>query len=242
MDVKNTTEAASDGTQALHEEIRDLLDCSTHVLRTPLWAVSEFARMLQEESGTRLDASGLDSLAHIRSGAGRLSELMESLTRLAEICWLPVERQGVDLSALLRETTDAVQAAEPTRQARFVITPGLTAQADPVLLRRLIGILLSNAWKFTRPQPAAEIYFGWNPEGKSYFVRDNGVGFDEALAYKLFRPFQRLHASTDFEGNGMGLAMARRIIRLHGGRIWAQSRDNEGATFFFTLNNWRSKP
>ena len=223
--------------QALNDEIRDLLDCSTHAMRTPLWALSEFSRMLEEETGAKLGESERESLDHIRSGAGRLSALVESLTQLAVLCRQPMEKQCVDLSALAQATARELEAATPERKAQFVSQPGLTAQADPALMQKLLGILLGNSWKFTKLRTAAEIQFGRNPANGAFFVRDNGVGFDEALAYKLFRPFQRLHAAEDFDGQGMGLTVARRIVHLHGGRIWAQGKVGEGATFFFTLNN-----
>ena len=222
-------------TQALHQEIRDLLDSSSHFLRTPLWAVAEFARMLQDECGTQLDQSGAENLEHIRSGMARMSGLVECLTRFAELCRQPMAPQRVDLSALVLVASHALQTTAPERKAQFVIQPELTVQADPDLLLKLTEILLANAWKFSQSQPATEVQFGREPESGAFFIRDNGVGFDEALAYKLFRPFQRLHAAPDLDGQGLGLAMARRIVHLHGGRIWAHSPTSAGATFFFTL-------
>jgi len=227
--------AMADAQTALHAEIRDLLNCVTHAMRTPLWAVSEFARMLDEDCGARLGASDRENLSHIRSGAGRLTALVEGLTRLTLVCRQPMEPQIVDLSALAQTAADDLQA-ESARQAHVTVQPGLTAQADPALLRQLTGILLANAWKFTQFQSVAEIQFGWIPEQDAYFVRDNGAGFDEKLAYKLFQPFQQLHANEQFSGAGMGLALARRIVRLHNGRIWAHGRVGAGATFYFTLN------
>ena len=222
---------------ALHTEIRDLLSCTTHALHTPLWTLAEFARMLQEECGIKLGASGQTSLEHIQGNSSRLLALEEKLNSLAEISRQAVHPQRVPASTLVQTAANELQAAAPERAVRWIIMPDLVTHADPVLLRKLVDILLTNAMKFTHAQPAAEVRFGWNQLHEAYFVSDNGVGFDESLSYKLFRPFQRLHAATDFAGQGMGLAIARRIVHLHGGRIWAQSPPGEGATFFFSLGS-----
>lgn len=222
---------------ALHTEIRDLLNSTTHALHTPLWTLAEFARMLQEESSIKPGASGQASLEHIQGNSSRLLALEEKLNSLAEISRQAVHPQRVNASALVQTAANELQAAAPEPSVRWIIMPDLVTHADPDLLRKLVDILLANALKFTRTQPAAEVRFGWNQLHEAYFVADNGVGFDESLSYKLFRPFQRLHAAADFDGRGMGLSIARRIVHLHGGRIWAQSPPGEGATFFFTLGS-----
>ena len=197
--------------------------------------MAEFARMLEEDCGAKLGDADRENLRHIRSGAGRLSALVEGLTQLALVCRQPLELQDVDVSALAQTAADELQA-DPARKAQFTIQSGLTTQAaDPALLRQLTGILLANAWKFTQPLPVAEIQFGWNPEQVAYFVRDNGAGFDMAYVDKLFGAFQRLHTLSEFPGTGIGLALVQRIVRRFGGRVWAEAEENQGATFYFTL-------
>jgi signal transduction histidine kinase len=141
------------------------------------------------------------------------------------------------VSAMAREVLEALAVAHPERAVRWGVEPGLTAEADPGLLRAVLENLLRNAWKFTGRRDEAHIEVGTAVhEGTSaYFVRDNGAGFDSAEAGRLFQPFQRLASSGNFPGHGVGLATVQRIVRRHGGRVWAQARRGEGATFFFTL-------
>jgi light-regulated signal transduction histidine kinase (bacteriophytochrome) len=148
-----------------------------------------------------------------------------------------MNRQTVDLSKMAKEVVDELRAGDPQREGSFVIPEGLIAEADPQLLRIALTNLFANAWKFTAKRPDARIEFGCAGENgsKAFFVRDNGVGFDMAYAGKLFGAFQRLHAMHDFPGTGIGLVTVQRIIHRHGGRIWADSAVEAGATFHFTL-------
>jgi len=149
----------------------------------------------------------------------------------------------VNVAALARETAAALQAQEPAHAVEFAIQDDLRAEADATLARALIENLLGNAWKFTRKTAHPQIWVGASElNGETvFFVRDNGAGFDMAYAQKLFAPFQRLHSSQDFPGTGIGLATVQRIVRRHGGRIWAEGTVNVGATFSFTLPNQRSE-
>jgi light-regulated signal transduction histidine kinase (bacteriophytochrome) len=150
---------------------------------------------------------------------------------------MDVKIDDADLSVIAREIADGLQDSEPERQAEFIIPPGLHAEGDPRLLQVALENLLNNSWKFTAPRSPARIEFGETEiDGKqTFFVRDNGVGFDMTYAGKMFGAFQRFHDAREFAGTGIGLATVQRIIHKHGGRIWAESKPGVGATFFFTL-------
>ena len=143
----------------------------------------------------------------------------------------------MDLSHLARAVAADLLRCEPARRVAFVSAPGLIAQGDPQLLRIMMENLLANAWKYTRQHPTARVEFGvMQRDGSTvYYVRDDGAGFDVAHAAKLFTPFQRLHSSAEFEGNGVGLATVLRIVRRHGGTVWAEGAVERGATFYLTL-------
>jgi light-regulated signal transduction histidine kinase (bacteriophytochrome) len=144
----------------------------------------------------------------------------------------------VDLSRLAAEVVEQIRAGEPGRAVQVTIAPSVAGRGDEQLLRLLLQNLLGNAWKYTRRAQNAHIEFGGTAQGGEtvYYVRDNGAGFDMAYADKLFKPFQRLHRAEEFEGSGVGLATVARVIQRHAGRVWAEGREGEGATFYFTLN------
>jgi light-regulated signal transduction histidine kinase (bacteriophytochrome) len=156
---------------------------------------------------------------------------------LAWLSRLDMRIEDVDLCALAHEVAQELASCYPERDTVFHVDPSLRARGDGFMLKVVLERLLDNAWKFTRPQSTATIHVGMltNEERRAYFIRDNGVGFDMADAPKLFRPLQRLHAATEFEGNGLGLAIVRRIVERHGGEVWAEGDVDRGATFFFTL-------
>jgi len=161
------------------------------------------------------------------------------MLNLSRITRSEMHRETVDLSALAQDIASELQKRYPERQAEFVIAEGLTSKGDSRLLQVLLDNLLGNAWKFTGKQPRARIEFGvTQDEGNPvYFLRDNGVGFDKAYADKLFGAFQRLHATSDFPGTGIGLATVQRIVHRHGGGVWAEGEVGAGATFYFTLQS-----
>jgi two-component system sensor histidine kinase/response regulator len=209
----------------------------SHDLRAPLRPLDGFAEALIEDYGDKLDDKGRDYLNRIRSAAQRMGRLIEDLLELSRIGRVPVQRQTVDLSAMATSIVAELRAGEPSRQVELVCEPRLELSADSRLLRIAMENLLRNGWKFTRKHPSARLELGRKAGAEPiFFVRDDGVGFDPAYAGKLFQPFQRLHATTDFEGTGIGLAIVDRIIRRHGGRIWAESAPEKGATFYFTLD------
>jgi signal transduction histidine kinase len=190
-----------------------------------------------EDYHDKLDDAGKDSLTRIRAASQRMGQLIDDLLQLSRHTRSEMHHAPVDLSALARAVADPLQKTEPARRVEFVIEPRLVADADAGLMRVVLENLLGNAWKFTGKQAAAKIEFGRTlREGAIIFhVRDNGVGFNMGYADKLFGAFQRLHSTTDFPGTGIGLATVQRIIHRHGGRVWAESKPNQGATFYFTL-------
>jgi signal transduction histidine kinase len=209
-----------------------------HDLRAPLRAITSFSDAMKEDCSDRLDALGLDYLKRIRGGAQRMSELIDGILALSRVNRASLVSSQCDLSALARSVAEQFQSQFPQRVVRLSIQEGLVDRGDPQLLRSVLENLLGNAWKFTRNRPVAEITFGASQEQgvRTYFIRDNGAGFDMAYQHKLFGVFQRLHAQAEFEGNGIGLACVQRIIRLHGGRVRGEGQPDHGACFFFTLN------
>jgi signal transduction histidine kinase len=176
-----------------------------------------------------LDEIGRQYLDRVNTSARRMGQLVDDLLNFSRVTRVEMRRENVDLSALARNIAEELEAHDPERVAKFVITDGLCAVGDPALLRAMLLNLIENAWKFTSKRQDGCIEFGARVENSEcvFVVRDNGAGFDPAMTHKLFSPFQRLHANSEFEGTGIGLATAERIIRRHGGR---------GAAFFFTLH------
>ena len=209
----------------------------SHDLRAPLRGIDGFSQALLEDYDDKLDESGKSMLHRVRVASQRMARLIDDLLNLSRITRHEIRAEPVDLSLLARSIVNDLQRTQPQRRAIFEITEGLIAYGDPRLLRIMLENLLNNAWKFTSKSEHAEIQFGVNHDKEEpvYFVHDNGVGFDMAYANKLFGPFQRLHATTEFEGTGIGLATVQRIIHRHGGRIWAHAIVGQGATFYFTL-------
>jgi light-regulated signal transduction histidine kinase (bacteriophytochrome) len=167
-----------------------------------------------------------------------MAELIESLLILARVTQADTQHDPVDLSELVLAAAERLRASQPDRQVNLQVAAGLTNHGDSRLLSVAFDNLLGNAWKFTRDHPEARVEFGCTDQNQEpvYFLRDNGVGFDMAFSSKLFGVFQRLHAGTEFEGTGIGLATVQRIIQRHGGRVWAEAKVGQGASFYFTLN------
>jgi signal transduction histidine kinase len=224
--------------QTANNELEAFSFSVSHDLRAPLRSLDGFSQALMEDCAGKLDAEAQDHLRRIRGASQRMGQLIDDLINLSRTARVEMVRQTVDLSKMAREVAAEVRTGDRQRRAVVTIAEGLTASADPRLLRIALTNLLSNAWKFTGKQPEARIEFGSEGDGgdRLFFVRDNGAGFDMAHAGKLFGAFQRLHAATDFAGTGIGLATVHRIVHRHGGRIWARSAVGEGAAFFFTLN------
>jgi len=210
----------------------------SHDLRAPLHAILGFGAALAEHAGDRLGAQGKGYLDEMIDSARRMGELIEGMLALGRVVETDMRRIPVDLTALAHEVARELRAVEPGRSVDLVVHAGLSAVGDPILLRAALSNLLGNAWKFTAHRAGARIEVGRQRHDNgttAFFVGDNGAGFDMRYADKLFGAFQRLHGQDEFPGTGVGLATVDRIISRHGGRIWAESRLGEGATFFFTI-------
>jgi PAS domain S-box-containing protein len=209
----------------------------SHDLRAPLRSLSGFSQAILDDYGHLLDDVGRSYLDRLQINVKRMGHMIDDLLNLSRATRADLERESVDLSGLAREIMADLAMAEPDRSVKAVIPDDLTAPGDRALLRMVLQNLLSNAWKFTGKRAVATIEVGRveRPGGPAYFVRDDGAGFDKKYADKLFVAFQRLHATADFEGNGIGLAIVQRIVRRHGGRVCAESDLGHGATFYFTL-------
>jgi signal transduction histidine kinase len=209
----------------------------SHDLRGPLRAIDGFSQALLEDFPTDVPEDARRYLARIRSSTLRMAQLIEDLLNLSRVSRGQLLLQEVDYSGLARQVVQDLRQREPDRRIEISIWEGMYAHGDPRLLRAALENLIGNAWKFTSRAERAQIEIGWMRDGSrnTFFVRDNGAGFDMAYAGKLFGAFQRLHSVNEYQGTGIGLATVQRIIHRHGGRIWADARPGKGAVFFFTL-------
>jgi DNA-binding response OmpR family regulator len=209
----------------------------SHDLRAPLRSLNGFSHMLLEDCADKLDEAGKDYLQRICSGSQRMGQLIDDLLNLSRLSRGELQRERVNLTALAHTVVAELRQREPRRQVEVVIAQDLVANGDARLLRIVLDNLLGNAWKYSSKRDQARIEVGRHYQNGTtvFFVRDNGAGFDMAYAAKLFTPFQRLHGAKEFPGTGIGLATIQRIIRRHGGRVWAEGEVNKGATFSFSL-------
>ena len=223
--------------EAANAELDAFAYSVSHDLRAPLRGIDGFSQALLEDYADRLDVTGKEYLARVRSASQRMATLIDDLLNLSRVTRHQMHVAAVDLSALARGIAADLQKGDPERRAEFIIAPGLQVQADPGLMRVVLQNLLENAWKFTGKRPHARIEVGSaTHDGRpAYFVRDNGAGFDMTYVHKLFGAFQRLHGAQEFDGTGVGLATVQRVIHRHGGRVWAEGAVDGGATFYFTL-------
>jgi light-regulated signal transduction histidine kinase (bacteriophytochrome) len=225
---------------AANQELEAFSYSVSHDLRTPLRHIDGFSKMLLEDCADQLNERGSDYLMRVRRAAQRMGQLIDDLLHLSRVTRTSLYRQQVDLSQKAAAIAAQLQQSEPNRQVEFQIADGLIANSDARLLQIVLENLLGNAWKYTAKHQSARIEVGsmWHTDGYPiYFVRDDGAGFDMAYAHQLFVPFQRLHTTREFPGTGIGLATVQRIIQRHGGRIWAESAVELGATFYFTLGS-----
>jgi signal transduction histidine kinase len=224
--------------QASNHELESFAYSVSHDLRAPLRAVHGFIALLEEKLGASPDEEVQHFLASISAAARRMAALIDGLLEFSRMGRQAITQEQVDLDSLAREVIQDLAPETAGRAIRWTVSPLPAAPGDRVLLRTVLLNLISNAIKFTRTRPAAEIEIGCQPGGPSehvIFVRDNGVGFDMRYADKLFGVFQRLHRIEDFEGTGIGLANVRRIVERHGGRAWAEGEPGRGATFYIAL-------
>jgi signal transduction histidine kinase len=241
-DLIATKKALSERTVQLEATNREL-ECFSysvsHDLQAPLRVINGFSQILIERCGEKVDEKGRHYLERIRANSEHMGELIEDLLKLSRITRSQIKRTNVNLSAIAKDIAMEMSSSQPERIVEFAIAPNLVANGDSNLIRIVLNNLLNNAWKYTSKHPKARIEFGAigieNSKKLTYFVKDNGAGFDMAYADRLFGAFQRLHSEADFPGTGIGLATVKRIIYKHGGRVWAESNLAQGATFYFTL-------
>ncbi len=217
---------------AAHRELVTLSHAVSHDLRAPLRAINGFSQILRDDHAAVL-GDGNQHLDRICAATNRMGCLIDDLLALSRVARTELTCGAFDLAPHARDIVQELVRTDPARQVEISIPDTLPAHGDARLVRVVLGNLLRNAWKFTSRRDVARIEVGC--QGDAFFVRDNGAGFDAGAARDLFRPFHRMHAADDFAGTGIGLATAQRIVTRHGGRIWADSTLDQGATFSFTL-------
>ena len=227
--------------EAANKELEAFSYSVSHDLRAPLRHIDGFSQALLEDYTDKLDDEGKNYLREVRGATKEMAQLIEDLLQLGHVTRTEMRGEIVDLSATARALVAELQRRDPQRAVTIKIEDGLTGRGDKRLLRIVLINLLENAWKFTSKQSNAQIEFGCeeNNGASCFFVRDNGAGFDMSYVGKLFGAFQRLHTGGEFQGTGIGLATVQRIVFRHGGRVWAEAAVNQGATFYFTLVNFR---
>jgi PAS domain S-box-containing protein len=223
--------------EAANKELEAFSYSVSHDLRAPLRSIDGFSHVVLEDYGDQLPAEARGYLERVRAAAQRMAVLIDDLLNLSRVTRTAVQPKFINLSKMAEEIVHGLREAQPDREVDFSLTPDLMVEADPHLMHIVLENLLSNAWKFTSKQEQPAIEFGQKDHVKerTFYLRDNGVGFDMAYADKLFGVFQRLHSVSEFPGTGVGLATVQRIISIHGGRIWADSAEGKGTTFYFTL-------
>ncbi len=225
--------------EASNRELEAFSYSVSHDLRAPLRAIDGYSVIIQEDMAARLDETSRTHLERIRTATARMAQLIDDLIELARLTRQPLRRQNIDLSRMVADIVKELAHTDPSRRLDTDITPGLTANADPTLMRVALENLLRNAWKFSAGRDTTRIAFfaTRDDEGISFCIEDNGVGFDMSYAGKLFVPFYRLHSGAEFQGSGIGLATVARIIQRHGGTISAESAPDEGARFRFSIGH-----
>lgn len=222
----------------VNKELETFVYSASHDLRAPIRKIAAFSQAILETDADKLSLAGRRYFDRITFAASKMERLIDDILRLARATRKPLSSAECDLTEIARAIAGELHDEDPTRSVDFVIADGATVKGDKELLMIALRNLLGNAWKFTGKHSHARIEFGvLTAEGRQvYFVKDDGAGFDMQFAHKLFGAFQRLHPDEEFAGTGVGLGMVERIIRRHHGRVWAEGRLEQGATFFFTLN------
>ncbi|MGB8216907.1 MAG: ATP-binding protein [Candidatus Methanoperedens sp.] len=230
--IKRTTQL-----EAANKELEAFSYSVSHDLRAPLRAIDGFSRVLLEDYSNKLDSEGGRLLNIVRDNTQKMGQLIDDLLALSRLGRKQMEISEIDMAKLAKSVFDELKTTVPDRAIQLDIKALPPAHGDPSMIRQVFVNLLSNAIKFTRPNEKAVIEISGTTKGNEnvYCVKDNGVGFDMQYLNKLFGVFQRLHSAEEFEGTGVGLALVQRIIYRHGGRVWAEGKVNEGATFCFTL-------
>jgi signal transduction histidine kinase len=237
LELEERVERRTAELAAANKELEAFSYSISHDLRAPLRGIDGFSRLLLERYAAQLDETGQHHLRRVRENAQRMGDLIDDLLEFSRLSRQPLRKQPVDPASAAREALAELQLTFQSRRLNVAIADLPSCHADPSLLRQVFANLLGNAVKYTVGREVAEVEVGFHQEGDAtiYFVRDNGVGFDMRYADKLFGVFQRLHSENEFEGAGVGLAIVKRIIERHSGRVWAEAEVDKGATFFFTL-------
>lgn len=237
-DAEMELRRAKDAAEASNRELESFSYSVSHDLRAPLRAIEGFSKIMLEKYEQAVDDQGRHLLNRIRAGGQRMAQLIDDLLSLSRLTRSEFKSGPVDLTLLAREIGAELVRTQPNRLVEFTFAPSMNLTGDARLLRVVLQNLIGNAWKFTgrKPKPSIEVGREVKDGRDIYFVRDNGAGFDPAYVHKLFGPFQRLHTESEFEGTGIGLATVQRIIRRHGGEVWAQGEVGKGATFYFTVS------
>ena len=223
---------------AVNRELESFCYSVSHDLRAPLRSIDGFSQALLEDYGNKLEEDAQGYLVRVRASTQRMGQLIDDLLKLSRVVRSDMNMLSVDMAELAREVESRLRESEPDRDVDFVVSGELCVQGDERLLLTMLENLLGNAWKFTANKDSARIGLGETKQedGRTvYYIKDNGAGFDETYVHKLFEPFQRLHSMQEYEGTGVGLATVQRIIRRHGGDVWAEGKIDQGATVFFTL-------
>ena len=222
---------------AANGELEAFVYSASHDLRAPLRAIDGFSQMVIEDAAERLDAVDEEHLQRVRAAAQHMGLLIDHLLALSRSARQDLLRESVDLSAMATSVIADLRSEAPGRRVEAIVQPNLVVDADATLLGVILDNLLSNAWKFTSKHETARVEVGvTDADGeRAFFVKDDGAGFDMRRAEHLFGPFQRLHTTAEFEGDGIGLATVQRLVARHGGRAWAEAEVEKGATFSFTL-------
>lgn len=224
---------------AANKELESFSYSVSHDLRTPLRAIKGFSDILLEDYAEKFDDEGWDLLRRINRSSQRMAEIIDNMLRLARISREVIQRKAIDLKPVVTAIVNDLRRNNPERKVTITIDNQIPAFADEQLMNIALSNLIGNAWKYTGRTPDAQIDIGYmHKDGAdTFYIRDNGAGFDMKLSHKLFEPFQRLHSDDKFPGTGIGLAIVRKIIQCHNGKIWAESEPGKGATFLFTLEN-----
>jgi light-regulated signal transduction histidine kinase (bacteriophytochrome) len=224
------------------EELEAFAYAVSHDLRAPLRGLNGFAQILLEDHRHGLGPDAIDCLEEIQKNAVKMATLIDALLALSRVTRRHVELRTVDLSGIARAVLDELRKEDDARRVDTTVQDGLVAEMDAKLARTMVQNLLANAWKFTSGKSHARIEVGTTrtEDGLALFVSDDGAGFDNTNAARLFGPFQRLHAAHEFPGTGTGLATVQRIVHKHGGRVWAKGELDKGATFYVALASLRA--
>lgn len=235
--LEQTLQQRTAALEAANRELEAFNYSVAHDLRAPLRGIDGFSQLLIERHSQQLDSEALGYLNRVRSATTRMSQLIDALLSLAQVGRAQLQPDNLDFTQLVQSAASEIAAANRERNVPISIAPDMRAYGDPRLLRIVVTNLLENAWKFTaqRERPIVDVGPCKKTAQPTFYVRDNGAGFDPTHAQRLFGAFQRLHTEQEFPGTGIGLAIVQRVIARHGGTIWAESLPQQGATFYFTL-------